>query len=50
VLNVSNVGIGQNIGQGIYSASTASPPAGISMTQINNNAFAFPVFMLSVTQ
>jgi len=48
--NVSSPGLGQNIGQGVYSASTASPPAGISFTEINAAAIAIPVFFLSATQ
>lgn len=46
----NNDGIYRNAGWGSYSVTTASPPAGISFTQLNNLAInAFPVFMFSAT-
>jgi hypothetical protein len=49
VLNASNHGLARNLMQGFYSATTASPPAGISETQINMIGVAIPMFMISAT-
>lgn len=49
-INSTSPGVGQQIGQGVYSATSAALPAGISMTQINMSALVVPVYLLGVTR
>jgi hypothetical protein len=49
-INSTDNGIGQNIGMGVYSATSGALPAGISMTQINMSALAVPIYFMSVTK
>jgi hypothetical protein len=49
-INSTNPGIAQNIGMGVYSATSGALPAGISMTQINQSGLMVPMFFLCQTQ
>jgi hypothetical protein len=48
-INSTNNGIAQQIGMGVYSATSGALPAGISMTQINQSALMVPMYFLSRT-